>query len=212
MICRNCCKEVSEDAPICTNCSFEPLAESNYCQECGASSKPNQKICIECGFELLNFNINATEYAGFFRRLGAFLIDSVVLVIIIFPIVFIISVIGAEMMLIGFYEDEIYDFIDMLVYIISAPIFWLYYAWMESSSKQGTLGKMALGIIVIDFDGKPISFARASGKHFGRYISASIFLLGYIIAAFTKRKQALHDIMAETYVIKKRKKDHSPYH
>jgi len=200
------------DSPRCINCGFDPLAESNYCQECGASTKLNQKICISCGFELLNFNKNTVEYAGFSRRLGAFSIDSIVLIIMILPIA-LIGVIVEELMLAGFYEEDVYYFIDLLLYVIITPIFWLYYALMESSSNQGTLGKMAMGIIVVDFDGKPISFARASGKHFGRYISASIFLVGYVMAAFTKRKQALHDIMAETYVIRKqkRKEDRSPY-
>lgn len=213
MLCRNCCKEVDIDAPVCINCGFEPLAASNYCQECGASSKLNQKLCIECGFELLNFNINTAEYAGFFRRLGAFLIDTAVLIAIIFPIVMILMIIEELVILTGTYEYEIFEIMmDALVYIFVTIIFWLYYALMEASSKQGTLGKMALGIIVVDADGKRISFARASGKHFGRYISGSILLIGYAMAIFTKRNQALHDIMAETYVIRKKKKTYSPYY
>ncbi|GAB6086448.1 zinc-ribbon domain-containing protein [Alkaliphilus crotonatoxidans] len=81
MRCRNCGKEVSEDVKICGECGFDPMAESNYCQECGASTKPNQKICVACGCELLNraTSLNVVEYAGFFQRVAAALIDFVVL-------------------------------------------------------------------------------------------------------------------------------------
>ena len=71
---------------------------------------------------------------------------------------------------------------------------------MESSSRQATVGKMALGLKVTDLEGRRISFARASGRHFAKYISGMILLIGYIMAGFTERKQALHDMIAGTLV------------
>ena len=82
---------------------------------------------------------------------------------------------------------------------------WLYFALMESSSKQATLGKMMIGVIVTDTDGNRISFGRASGRFFGKIVSWITLLIGYRMAAFTKRKQALHDIMAGCLVIRKPK-------
>ena len=79
---------------------------------------------------------------------------------------------------------------------------WLYFALLESSAKQGTLGKMALGIRVTDLDGNRISFGRATGRYFAKFISAIILYIGFIMAAFTAKKQALHDIIASTLVIK----------
>jgi len=206
MLCRNCGKEVNKDAFVCTNCGFEPLAESNYCQECGASSKPNQKICLGCGFELLNQGTkkNTTEYAGFWRRFAAYFIDTIILTIISLPLIL------ADILLIEYQfqmDLMLYILISLLTLILSAVIYWLYKALMESSSKQATFGKMAMGIIVTDTNGKRISFANATGRHFASYISAFILFIGYIMAAFTKRKQALHDIMAGTYVIKRPQKD-----
>jgi uncharacterized RDD family membrane protein YckC len=77
---------------------------------------------------------------------------------------------------------------------------WLYEAAMESSSKQATLGKMVLGMRVTDLQGNRISFARATVRHFSKYISAMIIFIGYIMAGFTDRKQALHDMIAGTLV------------
>jgi uncharacterized RDD family membrane protein YckC len=80
---------------------------------------------------------------------------------------------------------------------------WLYYALMESSVNQATLGKMALGIKVTDLDGNRISFGRATGRYFGKIVSGMILYIGFIMAGFTEKKQALHDIMASCLVVNK---------
>ena len=81
---------------------------------------------------------------------------------------------------------------------------WLYSAIMESSPRQATLGKMALGLIVTDENGERITFARASGRHFAKIISGLILLIGYMMAGWTERKQALHDMIAGTLVVRRR--------
>jgi uncharacterized RDD family membrane protein YckC len=78
---------------------------------------------------------------------------------------------------------------------------WLYYALMESSSYQGTVGKMVLGIKVTDLNGNRIGFGRATGRHFGKIISGLILCVGYIMVAFTQKRQGLHDIMAGCLVV-----------
>ncbi|GAB3820472.1 hypothetical protein GCM10028895_20670 [Pontibacter rugosus] len=83
---------------------------------------------------------------------------------------------------------------------ISAFVGWLYYAGFESSAKQATPGKQLFGIFVTDTQGYRLSFARASGRYFGKMLSGLILLIGYIMAAFTKRRQALHDMLASTLV------------
>jgi uncharacterized RDD family membrane protein YckC len=80
---------------------------------------------------------------------------------------------------------------------------WLYYALLESSTWQATLGKKALGLEVTDVEGRRISFGRASGRFFAKIISALILFIGFIMAGFTEKKQALHDIIAGTLVIRK---------
>jgi len=75
---------------------------------------------------------------------------------------------------------------------------------MESSDKQATMGKMALGIIVTDLEGNRVSFGRATGRYFAKILSALILLIGYMMTGFTQKKQALHDMIAGTLVILKR--------
>jgi uncharacterized RDD family membrane protein YckC len=75
---------------------------------------------------------------------------------------------------------------------------------MESSSYQGTLGKMALGLTVTDLEGRQISFGRATGRYFSKIITGFIPLgIGYAMAGFTEKKQALHDIIAGCLVLRK---------
>lgn len=80
---------------------------------------------------------------------------------------------------------------------------WLYHTLMESSRYQATLGKLAMGSIVTDLNGQRISFGRANGRFFGKWVSGAIFNIGFLMAAFTEKKQALHDILASTLVIQK---------
>ena len=77
---------------------------------------------------------------------------------------------------------------------------WLYEAFMLSSSYQATLGKMIFGMKVTDLYGNRVSFARATGRHFAKWLSGMILFIGYIMAGFTERKQGLHDMLAGTLV------------
>jgi uncharacterized RDD family membrane protein YckC len=72
---------------------------------------------------------------------------------------------------------------------------------MESSSRQATVGKIALGLRVTDLNGERITFLRATGRYFGKIISGMILYIGFIMAAFTEKRQALHDLMAECLVV-----------
>jgi uncharacterized RDD family membrane protein YckC len=87
--------------------------------------------------------------------------------------------------------------------LLGIVVAWLYYAIQETSPKQATLGKQALGIVVTDLQGKRIDFVKATIRYFSKIISSIILLIGYIMAAFTEKKQALHDMIAGTLVLKK---------
>lgn len=81
---------------------------------------------------------------------------------------------------------------------------WLYFALMESSARQATVGKIALGLFVTDLQGRRITFGRATGRFFAKIITGLVPLfIGYIMAAFTARKQALHDMIASCLVLKR---------
>jgi len=81
---------------------------------------------------------------------------------------------------------------------------WLYFAGMESSARQATIGKSMMSLQVANTDGQRLSFGHATGRFFAKLVSGLIpFMIGYIMAAFTAKKQALHDLIAGTLVLKK---------
>jgi uncharacterized RDD family membrane protein YckC len=144
------------------------------------------------------------SYAGFWRRFVAAIIDGLLIGAVF-------SVFQA-MVGVGFWSGSRMHDADALAAAMAAlgilvPLqviaSWLYYALMESSKNQGTLGKMALGLRVTDLDGKRISFGRASGRYFAKFLSAIVLFIGYIMAAFTPKKQAMHDMIASTLVLSK---------
>jgi len=199
-----------------------------YCHKCGAQNDDQAAFCDKCGAALTNMRpmVSATatpsptspesgpvpplypaavEYAGFWKRLAAALIDGILLIGTYFVLTFLFSFIYYSVT--GDDEEEMSDatatVIGYTAWAAVAMLGWLYYAFMESSAKQATLGKMALGIMVTDGQGRRVSFARATGRYFGKIISNIILYIGYIMIAFTARKQGLHDIMADCLVVKK---------
>lgn len=88
-----------------------------------------------------------------------------------------------------------------LYLVVLLPGYWLYYAGMESSPFEATVGKITLRLRVTDLDGHRISFARATLRYLGKLVSLGTFLIGFLVAIFTQRKQSLHDFMAETVVV-----------
>ena len=90
--------------------------------------------------------------------------------------------------------------IATVIYLVAL---WLYEATMTSSTYQATLGKLLLDLKVTDEQAKRLSFLHATGRYFAKYVSMSILNIGFLIVAFTKRKQGLHDFIASTLVVKR---------
>jgi uncharacterized RDD family membrane protein YckC len=129
----------------------------------------------------------SSMYAGFWRRVAAALLDGLIVGVATAP--FSVGMSG-------------WNRYSTTASGISTVVSWLYSALMESSSKQATLGKMALGIRVTDLDGNRITFGKATGRYFAKILSALILGIGFLMVAFTERKQGLHDILAGTLVVK----------
>ena len=156
-------------------------------------------------------------YGGFWKRFAAFLIDAIILTIpftliygiwmvyTIRPLIPLLSTATAgqppspELL-----EAALKIYSAMFGFqIISLIAYWLYHAFMESSRYQATLGKMVLGIKVVGEQGQRISFWHATGRTFAKWVSALTLYVGFLMAGATRRKQALHDIIASTYVVDK---------
>jgi uncharacterized RDD family membrane protein YckC len=214
MYCSKCGTAIPQGAAFCSSCGQSvnpPFAVAPNAQVSAPSisppiSQPYASIPPASLFP-------QTAYAGFWLRVVAHLIDGL-LAGIAFAVVFLAAIAAVG---IGYLRDLIHEtnnpediFTPGLIAIIlalcaaSIVMMWIYYAWMESSSHQGTLGKMALGLIVTDLEGRRISFARASGRYFAKIITGLIPLgIGYAMAGFTAKKQALHDIIASCLVLRK---------
>ena len=137
--------------------------------------------------------VNGTSmYAGFWRRVAAVILDGLIVGVAVVPLTLAFG--GGDT-----YAESARSASGSG---IEAVVTWLYYALMESSAKQATVGKMALGIIVTDLEGRRIGFGRATGRHFAKILSALILGIGFLMVAFTQRKQGLHDMIAGTLVIK----------
>jgi uncharacterized RDD family membrane protein YckC len=147
------------------------------------------------------------HYAGFWKRFVAYLLDQIIIGVIgFFIVVPFLAMIGFSIFSSDFEmtDELVYTLITayLSVIILGVAAEWLYFALMESM-KGATLGKMALGIIVTDMQGNRISFGRATGRYFAKIISSLTMLIGYIMAGFTQKKQALHDMIAGCLVINK---------
>lgn len=135
-------------------------------------------------------------YASFSSRTAALLIDVVILYILGFMSGVLLAVFYALLS-----EDT--EGLEPLAYLLGIVINWLYFALQESSTKQATIGKRALNIYVSDLNGSRLSFSQATSRHFSKILS-SVLCIGFIMAAFTQRKQALHDLIAKTLVVQRR--------
>jgi len=145
-------------------------------------------------------------YAGFWRRFVAMIIDSLVFLPLVLIAILMSGLLGIAMRPSVDLEGLTGAIFSFGVVVLMCLLFvgnWLYFTAMESSRYQATLGKKALGIMVTDMNGNRISFARANGRFFGKGISNMIMYIGYLMAAFTEKKQALHDILASCLVVMK---------
>ena len=144
------------------------------------------------------------EYAGFWKRFSASIIDAVVIVFFTIPILYLINQIllssfarGVEAL------DESFKISYCVWSFYLLVIRWAYFAGMECSPLKGTIGKIAIGICVTDTNGNNITFGQATGRFFGKMISGLILFIGFMMAGFTDKKQALHDMMSNCLVLTK---------
>jgi uncharacterized RDD family membrane protein YckC len=182
------------------------------CPNCGAAIETGSAFCGRCGQRLEDSPAAwpaATRapvvYAGFWLRLAAYLIDNLLLGFVLGNLL-LRPLMGRPG---GIPADDPWFLFTNRSPQVTALILlflmgnWVYFSMSESSAWRATLGKKALGLEVVDLEGKRISFARASGRFFAKILSSMTFLIGFLMAGFTQKKQALHDLVAGCVVIRK---------
>ena len=214
MYCSKCGASVADGIAFCSACG-QPMVGFSVGQAAAAppsaipASPPGGTVYApptQAGWQAAA--ARPVAYAGFWLRFVAFIIDQLLLYLVgmILFLPFAASM-GMRGMMTGRPQDlqALFPMIHALLRLalLRMVIHWLYYSLLESSAWQATLGKKALGLEVTDLDGNRIGFGRATGRFFAKIISGIILLIGYIMAGFTEKKQALHDILAGTLVIRK---------
>lgn len=200
-----------------------------YCPMCGSQNAGTDNFCAQCGHKLVfdsasifeappkgmatthgEFAFSTSqpltfEYAGFWRRVIAFWFDWVIL----FGLTIVLSIPLMAIRGLDHVSDALYLFpnrnpVNTMGLVVNLFLAWFfYYAILESSKMQATLGKRMIGIKVTDYEGKRVSFGRATLRHFSKIISFFIFFIGFLMIAFTRKKQGLHDKIANCLVLKK---------
>ncbi|WP_439449400.1 RDD family protein [Stenotrophomonas sp. ATs4] len=141
-------------------------------------------------------------YAGFWKRVAAYMIDYLVLVIPGSIIGAILGVVlGASMGAVGSGESSIEIVAQLASALINLGIGMAYYTWFHASRGGATLGKMAVGIKVVRGNGERLTKARAFGRYWAMLLSSFTLGIGFLMAAFTERKQGLHDMICDTLVV-----------
>lgn len=135
-------------------------------------------------------------YAGFWKRVAAYLIDCVLVGVVNYILFFIMFAIGKQM---SVSENSVFLFSGVII----AGFYLLYYVYAEASLWQATVGKRIVGIKVTDEYGHRISFWRSLGRYIAMAVSSVSFLIGYMMCGWTERKQCLHDKIAGCLVVDK---------
>lgn len=172
----------------CQSCGHDNLPEARFCANCGSSLAP----AVEPPAPVPAAPEAAVEYMGFWIRVAAAIIDSLVLSVVSSLFSFILQV--------GAFPFEVGGFLFF-------PAFWLYH-WLFIGLKGQTLGKMAVGIKVVNAAGSVPGLGRAALREIpGKILSAIAIYLGFLWVIWDERKQGWHDKIANTYVVKARSEE-----
>jgi uncharacterized RDD family membrane protein YckC len=217
--CPRCGTRAADDARFCFSCgaalpsappSAGPPESGIIAPSPSPAAPPAPATTLRPGYLPSNVELIEAQaaapvvYAGFWRRVAASIIDTIILWLIGFVVGFVIGfLVGFSVVLsragtgstAAGLSTPLATLAGLLVGVLYGPL-------QESSSAQATFGKRALGIIVTDTQGQPISFWRALGRNLAKILSTLLLFIGFVMVAFTARKQGLHDKLAGTLVVR----------
>jgi uncharacterized RDD family membrane protein YckC len=194
---------------VCASCGNPRQAYGRYCLFCGdVLSEPKVKVVVSPKTAALRQEVGKpepepVEYGGFWRRTWAGAIDVVLEAAAALVITYVIDkVLNRVGPMLG-YEPWMSKMAVGFSYILVLSILaWLYCAFSESSPHQATLGKRIMGLRVVNADGSRVSFGEATVRHFMKFLSLFTAGVGFMMAGWTKRHQALHDIPCNCFVVR----------
>ena len=183
MFCQKCGNELAGQYQFCPACGSKNIGatQPRSTQSSSAPPDPGNNSAKGSGYAP-----HGVAYAGFWRRLLAYLLDALVLLVPSLLFGFLVGLGGGN---------------EVIAQVLWLFVALAYFAILESSPKQATLGKRALGLRVCDMNGQRISLGTATGRYFGKILSFIVLCIGFLMVAFTERKQGLHDKLAGTLVL-----------
>jgi len=193
---------MAQETVFCSVCGHNNLAGGIFCQKCGA----HLAGIIAQMIPTVPVLVVSSPYGGFWIRVLAYIVDRIVVGVMFAPLAlyFVFRMI-ADMHHLPPNDPEqlrpIFQFVG-IVAPLGLIVQWLYEALLVSSSWQATVGKRVLDLKITDEDGNPLSFEHATGRFFAKVLSGIILGIGFLMVAFSSRKQGLHDMIAGTLVIK----------
>jgi uncharacterized RDD family membrane protein YckC len=194
---------------VCPTCGNERLPDGRFCLFCGevlsesaprglVSSQPAKPPGSSAPSELA-----LPAYAGFWLRVWAGAIDIALeasgALVLTFAIDFALRRFGHLLGVSPFVSKVATGMAFILILSVGS---WLYCAFTESSSWRATIGKRALGLQVVTAEGEKIGFGQATIRHFMKFLSLFFLTIGFMMAGWTKRRQALHDMPTDSLVIR----------
>jgi len=179
-----------------------------FCPKCGTSNPDGAKFCMSCQAtlgaspETAALASDEILYAGFWERFAALFIDNILLSAVTIPVFFIIGIIAG---LTGASSPSNLDALLIAAYLLPLLVSAAYFISMESGVQGATFGKRLLKLRVVDTDGNRIGKGRALGRWLAHALSYITLYIGYFMQPFTAKKQALHDMVSGTTVVKTEK-------
>jgi len=199
----------------CPKCGKETDTSGQFCQWCGAPIEAAAAVPVVPAAEEVEETPDVGVYAGLGRRFVAFIVDFILIIILgLIAVAFFNQVNGimylyyivalhapiASLTTVGTPVAALTPIVAAFgLLVVVVP--WLYYAGFESSRGQATPGKVLMRLEVTDMEGNRVSFARATLRFFGKFISLIIIFIGFIMIGVTKKRQGLHDKIAGCLVL-----------
>ena len=191
---------------VCANCGSDRQSNERFCLFCGdvrSDEDHKNHVSSQSSADRGSSAPATYEYAGFWLRFWAGGVDMALealgALLLTLAIDFLLQHFG-NMLDIDPWDSKV--FAGGAFILIWAVGSWLYCAFMESSSWRATIGKRLLGLEVITSDGRRMSFGRATERHFMKFLSLFCGTIGFLMSAWTKRRQALHDMPCDALVIR----------
>ena len=183
-----------------------PAPTGLLCPRCNSTNEPGSQYCFGCGLPIEESRARSApaqpygaatdtaDRAGFWVRLAASLVDSIILVFVLLAL--------QAVFVDGAFSNSADEAASNVVSTVNFVINVAYFGTLVAIS-QATLGKRVFGLYIVRPDGSRVGFGRAVARYFATLLSAAILLIGFIMIGLRRDKRGLHDLICDTVVLRR---------